>query len=437
MASSSSPIRVGLIGFGNIGAGVVRWMEQNRALMAERVGREVVLARIADVDIERDRGVKVDRSALTTNAYDIINDPTIQIVIELVGGTGKAREFVEAAIRAGKHVVTANKALLATFGGDLVGLAAEHGVVIGAEASVGAGIPVIRAMHQCLVANRFKRVAGIVNGTCNYILTEMDRDGKPFAEVLAEAQRLGYAEPDPSFDIEGTDAAHKIAILAALAFGQDIRIGDVERTGITALGPAHFAWARKQGLRLKLVASASQDAAGAVSVGVAPTLVPTEGLLGPVLGVYNAFVFEGEPIGKTLTYGRGAGQDSTSSGVMSDVVVIAAALERGGLTREWMLKWPKSEKKIQSADKALGTFVLSAALDDQAAGGRPGALLDAVADSGVALEAWEASGGWFWATTKETSVAAAQKAMASVVSKIGSSASKPGGSLLLRLERGL
>jgi len=368
---SFSPVRVGLIGFGNIGTGVVRWMRRNEAVIRARLPRPIELARIADIDIERDRGIPVSPDLLTPNADDILDDPSIDIVIELIGGVGVAREVVEKALRAGKHVVTANKALLAVHGADLMALAREKGVVIGAEASVGAGIPLIRMMHQSLAPNRFNRVAGIVNGTCNYILSEMEQGGKSFQDVLAEAQRLGYAEPDPTFDIEGVDTGHKLAILASLAFGQDIRFNDVAVEGISRLKPEHMNWAARDGLRIKLLAVGREVEGGKVDAWVGPTLVKADGQLGSVNGPFNAVLFDAEPLGPVMVYGRGAGPESTSSGVLSDVMTLAAALDKGGLERETVLEWPRGRKDRIDPDLSEGEFVLSLEASD-APGGASG-----------------------------------------------------------------
>lgn len=387
-SSSQSPIGIGLIGFGNIGTGVVHWLRSNAEVIQSRLPRPVRLVRIADIDIGRDRGIPMEPGMLTTDVDGLIADPDISIIIELIGGVDRARRIVEKSLRAGKHVVTANKALLATHGAELFALAREKGLVIGAEASVGAGIPVIRAMHQSLEPNRFTRVAGIVNGTCNYILTEMERTGKPFGEVLAEAQKLGYAEPDPTFDIEGIDTAHKIAVLASLAFGMDIRIGDVRVEGISRLKPAHLDWAKKQGRRIKLLAQGRRAGNDSVEVIVAPTLVSAAGQIGSVGGVYNAVVFEGEPIGRTMVYGRGAGQESTASGVLSDVMAIAAAIECGGLAREMMLPWPKDEKKLLDAADSTGEFVLPIETTD--APGVLASLVEAMERAKLPASRWEA-----------------------------------------------
>ncbi len=242
-------------------------------------------------------------------------------------------------------------------------------------------------MHQSLAPNRFTRVAGILNGTCNYILTEMERTGKAFQEVLGEAQKLGYAEPDPTFDIEGTDTAHKIAILASLSFGQDLRIGDVEVEGISRIKADYMRWAESEGLRIKLIATAREVSGDAVDVYVAPTLVPRGSELAVVDEAYNGILFEGEPIGKVLVRGRGAGQESTSSGVLSDVMAIAAGIERGGLGREEVLLWPQGVKNRIDPALSEGEFVLC--LETSDAPGGMGGVVSALEKSGVGLRRLE------------------------------------------------
>ncbi len=417
---ASSPSRsftgLGLVGFGNIGSGVVRWLQTNENLINSRLSRPLRLVRIADVDITTSRGVEVSRSLLTTDYFEVIADPAIQIVIELIGGVGIARKVVEGALRAGKHVVTANKALLAACGAELQALAAERGLMIGAEASVGAGIPVIRAMKQALAPNRFTRVAGILNGTTNFILSKMEATGAPFGEILAEAQRLGYAEPDPTFDIEGTDAAHKLAILASLAFGQDIRIEHVAAEGITRLRPAHFDWAARRGWRIKLVALASQDEKGAVDAHVAPTLVRREGALGAIMGVYNAVQFQATPVGQVQVSGRGAGQESTSSGVLSDVMMIAALSEQGADAAERMLEWPLGRRRVAPAEDSTGRFAI-AVEPEEAARATPSKILQVFEKAKVGLAEWEGacdaeSATTLWTVTTAVALGAVQKAVA-------------------------
>lgn len=318
-------LRVGLIGFGNIGSGVVRTLAENRALIRSRLPRGVSVVRVADLDATTRRDAPYDPSIVTADAGAILDASDIDVVLELMGGVEPARSFAERAIRSGKHFVTANKAMLALHGPELRALAAEKGVAILFEAAVGGGIPIIRSLQQGLCANELTSIQGIINGTANYILTRMDQDGLAFDAALAEAQRLGYAEPDPTYDVEGHDTAHKIAILASLAFGMDIRFEHVWREGIRAIQPLDLKLARELGYAVKLLGIARREGgAGAAEVRVHPTLVPRESELAGVSGVFNAIQVVGRPIGRTVYVGRGAGADATSSAVVSDLMAIAA-----------------------------------------------------------------------------------------------------------------
>jgi homoserine dehydrogenase len=315
-------INVGIVGFGTVGTGTARILVGNRALLKERTGIDINLKRIADVDIRRDRGLRLPKGVLTANADALIDDPDIRIIVELVGGTTFARELILRALRRGKHVVTANKALLATHGREIFNVAEKANVEIGFEASVGGGIPIIKVVREGLVANRIKAVYGIINGTSNYILTKMTDEGVEFAEVLKEAQRLGYAEADPTYDVEGIDSAHKLAILASLAYGSRFSLRDVYTEGISWISPMDIGFARELGYKLKLLAIA-KEADGRVELRVHPTMVPEEYLISKVDGVFNAVYVEGDAVGSTLYYGRGAGDMPTGSAVVSDIVDIA------------------------------------------------------------------------------------------------------------------
>src|SRR5690606_16949777 len=262
-----------LIGFGNIGTGVVRHVRDYQEVLESRLGRPIRLKTICDVDITRDRGVPTRGIELTSDYQDITADPEIEAVVELVGGTGVSRRIVEACLKAGKHVVTANKALIAEYGAELFDLADKHKVSILFEAAVGAGIPIIKSFQGALLPNRINKIHGILNGTTNYILSRMEDDASAdYAAVVADAQRLGYAEPDPTLDVEGVDAAHKIAILGALAFGIDARAADVVREGVTRITAADFAFARERDQTIKLLATAGLDESGALALSVWPTL---------------------------------------------------------------------------------------------------------------------------------------------------------------------
>ena len=315
-------INIGLVGFGTVGTGVVKLLKGQAPLLQRRLAARLRLKRIADLDLTRPRDVEVDPKILTTDAREIIEDPAIDIVIELIGGTTAAREVSLAALRSGKHLVTANKALLATHGLELFRAAAEKRVDLGFEASVCGGIPIIRAVREGLVANRIHSIEGIVNGTCNYILTKMTELGAPFAEVLKEAQDQGYAEANPSLDIDGIDAAHKLQILASIAYGGSVDFNAIHVEGIRGIDPADIQYAKDLGYRVKLLAIA-KETDGEIEVRVHPTLIPEDHLLAFVGGVFNAVYIVGDATGSLMFYGRGAGQLPTASAVVSDVVEIA------------------------------------------------------------------------------------------------------------------
>jgi len=312
-------INVGLIGFGTVGVGVVKILQHNSGLIEKRMGAKIVLKRIADIDLKTDRGVKLRPGLLTKNAGDVIGDPEIDIVMELIGGIEPAKTFIRKAIQNGKHIVTANKALLALHGDEIVGLAQRHRVDINFEASVGGGIPLIRSIKEGLVANRIHSIYGILNGTSNYILSKMTDEGGDFKEVLKEAQRKGYAEADPTYDIEGIDAAHKLTILIRLAFGTPFQFKEVFIGGISGITPLDIQFSREFGYRIKLLAIAKLDG-GKMEARVHPTMIPEHHLLATVHGVFNAVYINGDAVGPTLFYGQGAGQMATGSAVVSDLV---------------------------------------------------------------------------------------------------------------------
>lgn len=322
-------IKVGLIGFGNIGAGVVRLLQDNADTVQQKVGRRITLKRIADLDITSDRGVAVDPALLTTNVNDIFNDPEISIVIELIGGYEPAKSFVLRAIEAGKHVVTANKALLALHGDEIYAAAARKGVEVQFEAAVGGGIPVLSAIKGNLAGNRFNSVFGIMNGTCNYILTRMTQEGADFGEVLQSAQELGYAEPDPAFDIEGTDTAHKLAVLASLCFGTTIDFNAIHTEGITGISGIDISYAAEFGYRIKLLAIGKLTDDGQLEVRVHPTMIPLNNPLADVNGVFNAIRLTGDFVGPVLFYGRGAGQNPTASAIVGDLIALSRSIAAG------------------------------------------------------------------------------------------------------------
>ncbi len=325
-------INIGIIGFGTVGTGTASILLKNRDLLKQRTGIDINLRKIADLDIKRDRGIKLPKGILTTKADELFNDPKIHIIVELIGGTTIAKEMILRAIRAGKHVVTANKALLATHGIEIFKAAEKAGVEVGFEAAVAGGIPIIKVLREGLVANRIKAVYGIINGTTNYILSKMSAEKAQFSDVLKEAQRLGYAEADPTYDIEGIDSAHKLAILASIAFGRQFTIKDVYREGISWIAPSDIEFARELGCKLKLLGIA-KETNGQVELRVHPTMVPENLLISKVDGVFNAVYVEGDAVGSTLYYGRGAGDLPTGSAVVSDIVDIARDITSNSVGR--------------------------------------------------------------------------------------------------------
>ena len=323
-------IRIGIIGFGTVGAGTAANLLANSDVIARRTGVKLVLSRIADLDITTDRGVEVPPGVLTTDAAEAIAES--DIVVELVGGTTIAKKFILDAIRAGKSVVTANKALLALHGEEIFAAAEAAGVDVFYEASVAGGIPIIKALREGLVGNRIRRIYGIMNGTCNYILTRMEREGADFNTVLADAQKLGYAEANPSLDIDGFDTAHKTAILAALAFGEWFGLEPVHVEGIRDLELADLRYADELGYRIKLLSIIKMNE-GKVEMRVHPTLIPKEALLANISDVFNGVMVEGDYVGQTLFYGRGAGRCATASAVVADITDAAINLAVGSVRR--------------------------------------------------------------------------------------------------------
>ena len=321
-------INIGIIGFGTVGTGAARILFENREIMKKRTGIDFVLKRIADLDIKRDRGIKIPEDMLTTDAAAVINDPDIDIIVELMGGIHPAKDFILKTVANKKHAVTANKALLATEGNELFAEAAKNGVEIGFEAAVAGGIPIIKVLREGLVANNIIAVYGIINGTSNYILTKMTDENAEFADILKEAQKLGYAEADPTFDIEGIDTAHKLTILASLAYGIPLSYDKVNIEGITKITSLDIDFARELGYKIKLLAI-TKASEGAVEMRVHPTMIPNEYLISKVDGVFNAVYVEGDAVGATMYYGRGAGDMPTGSAVVADIVDIGKKIAAG------------------------------------------------------------------------------------------------------------
>ena len=322
MRMTMKTISLGLIGFGTIGTGVVKLLQENMALIESRLGARLELKKIADLDITTPRGVSVDPSILTKDAGEILKDPEIDIVIELMGGYEPARSFIREAVRQKKHVVTANKALLATYGDEIFQAAQEAAVDIRFEASVGGTIPIVKTLKEALAANKILSLMAIMNGTANFILTKMTDEEKPFAQVLKEAQALGYAEADPTFDIEGIDTAHKLAVSLAIAYGKRVKLDTIYCEGISGIGQEDIEFAREFGYRIKLLALAFQRGEQ-VEARIHPTMVPFDHLLANVNGNFNAFHIIGNSSGSVFLYGQGAGMMPTASAVVGDIMDIA------------------------------------------------------------------------------------------------------------------
>jgi homoserine dehydrogenase len=330
---SGEALGVGLIGLGTIGTGVAKVLQRNAAVIEERLGFPLRLVRVADLDVRRDRGIQLADARFDADAEGLVDDPSVALVVELIGGYDAARRLILRALERGKPVVTANKALLALHGKEIFEASRRAGVDVAFEASVGGGIPILRALREGLAANRFQSVHGIINGTTNYVLGEMQRGGEPFGVVLERAQKLGFAEADPSFDVDGVDAAHKITLLAAMAFGAELTFKEVPTEGIRHLEPLDLEAAREFGYAIKLLGIAKQHGDGRIEVRVHPTMIPASSLLAKVEGAMNAVAVHGDAVGPTLFYGAGAGELPTASAVVSDLMELAREVRRGSAGR--------------------------------------------------------------------------------------------------------
>jgi len=319
------PVKIGILGLGTVGCGTVSVLARNAQEISRRAGREIRIAQASVRDLRKKRPCPIDSLKLVQDPYEVVRNPEIEVVVELIGGYEPARELVLAAINNGKHVVTANKALIAVHGNEIFAQAQKKGVMVAFEAAVAGGIPIIKAVREGLAGNRIEWMAGIINGTCNFILTEMRDKGADFADVLKEAQRLGYAEADPTFDVEGIDAAHKLTILAAIAFGIPLKFKQAYTEGITKLTRMDVQYAEKLGYRLKLLGIARRTNGG-VELRVHPTLIPERRLIANVDGAMNAVLVKGDAIGTTLFYGAGAGAEPTASAVVADLVDVVRTL---------------------------------------------------------------------------------------------------------------
>jgi homoserine dehydrogenase len=359
-------IKVGMIGFGTVGKGLAEVLYSQRERLVKRTGMSIRLAGIADHGTTA-LPEKFADVLLTRDANELINNPEIDIIVELIGGIEPAKTFVLQAIASGKHVVTANKALLSQEGAEIFAAAAAKGVEVGFEASVGGGIPVIKALKEGLVANRILSIMGIMNGTANYILTRMTDEGIAFAEVLKDAQRLGFAEADPTYDIEGIDTAHKLAILMTMAYGMPITHREIATEGISSIEPMDIELARELGCRIKLLAI-SRNHGDHVEARVHPTMVPQNHLLASISGPYNAIHFQGDTVGNVLLYGQGAGMIPTGSAVAADVVDIARNIQSGSIGRVPALSYLPAEmrpRRITPMDELSGRYYFRLTVLDQ------------------------------------------------------------------------
>jgi len=330
------PIQIGLLGFGTVGTGVAKLLIENADIIEERVGTRLNLKTIADIEIEKDRGISLDPGVMTTDAAMVVNDPEVDIIIEMIGGEGIAKDLMLKAIGNGKHVVTANKALLAKHGNELFEKAGKKGVDVAYEASAGGCMPIIKTVRESLVGNRIQSMTGILNGTCNYILSKITDDGSMFEDALADAKANGYAEADPTLDVEGFDTAHKLAILTALGYGMAINYDDIYIEGISKITPLDIEFAAQFGYRIKLLAI-SKFKAGVVEARIHPTMIPFDNILSNVNGTLNAVTVAGDAVGEILLSGHGAGMMPTASAVISDIVDLARNLMTGIAGRVPML----------------------------------------------------------------------------------------------------
>ncbi|MGP1678439.1 MAG: homoserine dehydrogenase [Burkholderiales bacterium] len=381
------PISVGLLGIGTVGGGTWNVLLRNQEEITRRAGRGIRITKVADQDFARARQLVGDKAAVSADAREVVNDPDIDIVVELIGGYGIARELVLQAIANGKHVVTANKALLATHGNEIFAAAQDKGVMVAFEGAVAGGIPIIKALREGLTANRIEWIAGIINGTSNFILSEMRDKGLAFDTVLKEAQRLGYAEADPTFDIEGIDAAHKLTIMSAIAFGIPMQLDKAYTEGISALTQEDIRYAEQLGYRIKLLGITRRTPEG-IELRVHPTLIPARRLIANVEGVMNAILVKGDAVGATLYYGAGAGAEPTASAVVADLVDVTRMHTADPEHRVPHLAFQPdqlSDVAILPMEEVVTSYYLRMRVVD-----RPGVLADItriLADRGVSIDA--------------------------------------------------
>ena len=381
------PVKVGVLGLGTVGGGTVNVLKRNAAEIARRAGREIIITRASAKDLDKKRICDTQGIILTTDPMDIINDPEIEIVLELVGGAGPVKEMVLNAIENGKHVVTANKSLIALHGNEIFAKASEKGVIVAFEAAVAGGIPIIKAIREGLGGNQIQWLAGIINGTGNFILTEMRDKGRDFDDVLAEAQALGYAEADPTFDVEGIDAGHKLTILASIAFGIPLQFDKVYTEGITKITRLDVEYAEELGYRIKHLGIARKTPEG-IELRVHPTLIPERRLIANVNGVMNAVLVKGDAVGNTLYYGAGAGAEPTASAVVADVIDVVRALTSDPENRVPHLAFQADslhDIPVLTSDRFKTSYYLRLTAED-----KPGVLADVtriLAEHHISIEA--------------------------------------------------
>jgi homoserine dehydrogenase len=383
----SKPINVGLLGIGTVGGGTFTVLSRNEAEITRRAGRPIRITKVADKNLDLARQVTGGKVAVTDDAFSVVADPEIDIVVELIGGYGIARELVMKAIENGKHVVTANKALLAVHGNEIFAAAQKKGVMVGFEAAVAGGIPIIKALREGLTANRIQWLAGIINGTTNFILSEMRDKGLSFETVLKEAQRLGYAEADPTFDVEGVDAAHKLTIMSAIAFGIPMQFDKAHIEGISKLEADDIKYAEQLGYRIKLLGITRRRTDG-VELRVHPTLIPAKRLIANVEGAMNAVLVQGDAVGATLYYGKGAGAEPTASAVIADLVDVTRMATADPENRVPHLAFQPDavqDTPILPLSEVLSAYYLRLRVED-----KPGVLADItriLADQQISIDA--------------------------------------------------
>lgn len=381
------PVKVGILGLGTVGGGTVNVLKRNAAEIARRAGREIIITRASAKDLDKKRICDTQGIILTTDPMDIINDPEIEIVLELIGGAGPVKEMVLKAIANGKHVVTANKSLIALHGNEIFAKASEKGVIVAFEAAVAGGIPIIKAIREGLGGNQIQWLAGIINGTGNFILTEMRDKGRDFNDALAEAQALGYAEADPTFDVEGIDAGHKLTILASIAFGIPLQFDKVYTEGIAQITRLDVEYAEQLGYRIKHLGIARKTPEG-IELRVHPTLIPERRLIANVNGVMNAVLVKGDAVGNTLYYGAGAGAEPTASAVVADVIDVVRALTSDPENRVPHLAFQADslhDIPVLTSDRFKTAYYLRLTAED-----KPGVLADVtriLAEHHISIEA--------------------------------------------------